>query len=279
MSESPSPSPTEAFLASHPSAVLELKAREASINSETPPTPPPSAIPELRFLAAELEAVKDNRAHLAAELDATKKIVESLRTKLKRASSTISTLASSEAHLSAQADHASLYPLTKGTIIGGGDNATYHPGSLDIHLEEIGTWPSSTLLAGFPRYIAWVPVPIFPFPVRGKYGPEIGRTSIRESLAFPFIPIPSIRDPSSPADYTLSQFCISGFASLTLVPRVRPEDMAQHLDSIEIRGHGITYTDPQDHPDSNSQPAFIPSQATPSPTPDSRVPFIPTQTR
>jgi hypothetical protein len=54
--------------------------------------------------------------------------------------------------------------------------------------------------------------------------------------------------------------------------------MANHLDTLESQGHGISYTDPQDHPSSLSQPAFIPSHATPSPTPDSRVPFVPTQT-
>lgn len=257
------PSPTLSdILSTRPDLVVQLKAA-------TPPLPPlaKDLIPQLRILADDAENAKQIAAHTRNELAAARAEIETLRTKLRRASSTISTLSASELNLQRKSDYNTHLASCTPTIIGG--RSGLHPSTLDIHIEELPQ-PSHSDLA-CPPQIAWVPVLIWPFGIpgkpfttsRGTITPvDIGTTNIRESLATIRINIPTTR--STPngdiTTYTAEDYTLTGFCRLSLNP-VDPATLQKNLDRRESRENWYANTDPSTPDADQDAPPFIPSRA------------------
>lgn len=253
--------PVSDLLASRPDLAAQLKAAHKPLPSLTA-----DLIPQLRILADEAETAKQLAAHRSNELADAHRTIETLRTKLARASRSISTLAASELALNRRLDFDNHVKSCVPTTIGG--RSGLHPSTLDIHIEEL-PHSSHSDLACAPQ-IAWIPVVIWPFGLPGKpftlrdgktVTPiDIGSTTIRESLSLAHINIPSTRTtPAGPiTTYTSQSYTLTGFArlSLNLTP---PSDLQSRLDRRESRENWYASTDPSTPDSDQDSPAFIPS--------------------
>ena len=253
--------PLSDVLASRPDLVARLRSAHKPLPSLTA-----DLIPALRTLADEAETAKQLAAHRANELADANRTIETLRTKLARASHSISTLAASELNLTRRLDFDAHLRSCVPTTIGG--RSGLHPSTLDIHIEELPS-PSHSDLA-CPPQIAWIPVLIWPFGIPGRpfttrdsktITPiDIGTTNIRESLSLAHINVPTTRTtPAGPiTTYARQSYTLTGFArlSLNLTP---PDDLQARLDRRESRESWYAHTDPSTPDSDQNAPAFIPS--------------------
>lgn len=223
-----------------------------------------SLMPHLQSLATELEDTKRKLAAANSQLTDERKTTQSLRSKLSSITKTASRLAASEVELSRQLSHKALVESCVPFVIGGRNG--YHPHTLDIHLEEMHT-ARTGLLSGFPQYIAWVPVPIWPFGKRVNGYIKFGETRILDSGVFPSIArLKNSDNNDSSTDYFLEQVNITGYASIGLNDRRSPSEQVAWLDRTDSLERHATHGDPDESFESSEAPPFIPSLANTQPT-------------
>lgn len=158
------------------------------------------------------------------------------------------------------------------TVLGGRDGIAPSP-DFDCVLTNAGPHPS---VRNLPRQILWIPVPLYPLPLRGKahpvYGPShtLGETRVQSSLAFPLL-VTSRPDPAHPSQPRLRPVAINAFARVTLSQH-SPEEVLTTLDrrdrrhTLELNGPSSDSDGERDSLDAEcTSPAFssspIPSSA------------------
>jgi hypothetical protein len=95
----------------------------------------------------------------------------------------------------------------------------------------------------------------------GQYGPIVGVTKIRESLAFPTVYIPNLKGatPTDPSHYRALRIAITGYASINANLKVDPDTLFDRIEARDRRDSYDLHTDPSEHPSDMDSPPFIPS--------------------
>lgn len=211
-----------------PEALSALQAHESSVDAESSPPIDLASLETIRALSAQLEEAQ--RRASAAESRAT-----SLESRL-TATSRLLTRAEKEARC---------VP----TIIGGSDGI---PPSSDFDIKITASPLSDN------ESVAWIPVILWPIPVAetrgGRTFYNIGRTTVRESYA-----ICTLMD----AQGKPRHYALSGFASLSVVTELTPDEVADRIAQSDTLGLLARLTD-DDVPGTSAQAPFIPSQASSS---------------
>jgi len=242
-------------LASRPDLAAKLRHHELT-TQQAEPLPDPSTLQSLIDMANDISELKRENAKLRVANAESKATVESLRSKLRRSQTDFNRVAASEQKLSIELDHLKAVSNCKPFVIGGPEG--YSPSTLDIHLEECHTtYPG--ILNGLPKYVAWIPVPLWPIPMNGKFAPTIGEVRIKESLAFPKIAIPTVDCPLKATDYDFEEVCITGFARIDMKLDTSPSELIERVEKRDQRENYDRHTDPSEHPSDMDAPPFIPS--------------------
>lgn len=242
-------------LATRPDLAAKLRHHELTTH-QADPIPDPSTMSLLSDMAEQLSEIKRENAVLRNKVKDSTHTIESLRSKLRRSQTNFNNSAAAELKLSSELDHMKALAACKPFIIGGPDG--YPPSTLDIHLEECHTTYSG-ILNGLPKYVAWIPVPLWPFAMNGKFSPTIGETRIKESLAFPKIAIPVEDLPTKSTDYDFEEVCITAFARVSVEFDKSPAELTERIDKRDQRERYDAHTDPAEHPSEMDAPPFIPS--------------------
>jgi hypothetical protein len=242
-------------LATRPDLAAKLRHHELT-TQQAEPIPDKESMQSIIDMANDLAEIKAENLKLRRANAESQATVESLRSKLRRSQTDFNRVAQSEQKLSIELDHIKALRSCQPFVIGGSEG--YSPSTLDIHLEECHTtYPG--ILNGLPKYVAWIPVPLWPIPMNGKFAPTIGEVRIKESLSFPKIAIPTCDHPLAATDYDFEEVCVTAFARVDLKLDTLPRELIERVERRDQRENYDRHTDPAEHPSEMDAPPFIPS--------------------